>query len=239
MDKLKNNYTRKRQFIFPFEELGITVEETGRAMGYKPDELVPPIDSLIKEALEHAGSIIRIEGGLVLYDVTMDEPTKSLLVNGNQLRVRAKIFHELKGSEKVAAFLCTAGSKIGEVSRELMQKGNLLEGYIYDTIGSVTVEKAMDRIQESFRAEMKAMGYGITNRYSPGYCGWETAGQFELFRLFPSGFCHVTLNDSALMNPVKTVSGVIGIGKNVVYNEYNCDLCELVNCIYRKTNDIR
>lgn len=239
MIKQENSSPQIKQFGLPFRDLQITIEDIARVIGYKPEDLVPPIDSLLKEALKKAGSIIQIEGGLVLYDVTLDEPTKALLINDRQLRVKAKIFHELKGSEKVAAFLCTAGKKIGEISREHMGNGNLLEGYIYDTIGSVAVEKAMDIIQESFREDMKARGYGITNRYSPGYCGWETAGQFDLFRLFPPGFCHVTLNDSALMNPIKTVSGVIGVGKKVVYNHYNCDLCELVNCIYRKTKDIR
>lgn len=239
MNKQENTYPQKRQFRVPFGDLQMTIEEMARIMGYEPKDLVPPIDTLLQEALKQAGTLIQIEGGLLLYDVIMDETTKSLLINGNQLRVKAKIFRELKGSEKIAVFLCTAGNKIGEISKEHMQNGNLLEGYIYDTIGSLAVEKAMDMIQESFRKEMKAMGYEITNRYSPGYCGWETAGQFDLFRLFPSGFCHVTLNDSALMNPIKTVSGVIGIGKNVVYNDYNCDLCELTNCIYRKTKDIR
>ena len=184
MTKQENLYPQIKQFSIPFRDLQMTIEATARVMGYEPKNLVPPIDILLQEALKQAESLIQIEGGLLLYDVIMNQPSKSLLINDNQLRVKAKIFYELKGSEKIAVFLCTAGNKIGEISRKQMHDGNLLEGYIYDTIGSIAVEKAMDMIQESFRNEMKAIGYEITNRYSPGYCGWETAGQFDLFRLF-------------------------------------------------------
>ncbi|MCK7538940.1 MAG: hypothetical protein MZV63_52410 [Marinilabiliales bacterium] len=47
----------------------------------------------------------------------------------------------------------------------------------------------------------------ITNRFSPGYCGWDVAEQHKLFSFFKDNFCGITLTESALMNPVKSVSG--------------------------------
>ena len=88
-------------------------------------------------------------------------------------------------------------------------------------------------IQEKFGNAMKASGHKITNRYSPGYCGWKTSEQFMLFRIFPENFCGVRLTESALMKPIKSISGVIGIGSHVEYHEYHCDLCDAVNCMYR------
>jgi len=40
-----------------------------------------------------------------------------------------------------------------------------------------------------------------------------------------------------LMNPIKSVSGLIGIGRDVKYSPYQCNLCDSKNCIYhnRKT----
>lgn len=36
-----------------------------------------------------------------------------------------------------------------------------------------------------------------------------------------------------MTNPIKTVSGIIGIGKNVEKQPNNCDICDAKNCIYR------
>jgi len=35
------------------------------------------------------------------------------------------------------------------------------------------------------------------------------------------------------MKPVKSVSGIIGIGRDVKYAPYQCHACEDKNCIYR------
>ncbi|MBE6757190.1 MAG: Vitamin B12 dependent methionine synthase activation subunit [Ruminococcaceae bacterium] len=52
-----------------------------------------------------------------------------------------------------------------------------------------------------------------TARFSPGYGDWDLAAQREVFRLLqPSRHIGVSLNDSLLMTPVKTVTAVIGLG---------------------------
>jgi hypothetical protein len=60
------------------------------------------------------------------------------------------------------------------------------------------------------------------------------AEQNKLFSFLPEGFCGVTLSESALMIPLKSISGVIGIGKEVMFNQYSCSDCNDANCIYRK-----
>jgi hypothetical protein len=80
-------------------------------------------------------------------------------------------------------------------------------------------------------------GMKITNRYSPGYCGWDVSEQHKLFRLIPDNFCGIRLTESALMDPVKSNSGIIGIGESVKMNPYTCSLCDLKECAYRKVRE--
>ena len=120
-----------------------------------------------------------------------------------------------------------------------MKHGDLLTGYVYDVIGSEVVEAAVDLMQDSLQKSMAAEGKKITNRYSPGYCGWDVAEQHKLFQLMPDNYCGIKLNDSALMNPEKSVSGFLGIGEHVRYNPYTCGLCDMKGCIYRKIKDKR
>ena len=108
-------------------------------------------------------------------------------------------------------------------------------------IGQIEATGRMVIFDELVTFDMGAMNFGkllkekLTNRYSPGYCHWDVADQRKLFSLFPSAPCGVTLTSSLLMNPVKSISGVIGIGKSVGYRDYPCALCLSNHCIYRKT----
>jgi hypothetical protein len=95
----------------------------------------------------------------------------------------------------------------------------------------------MDRLQEALADQLGERGIRITNRYSPGYCEWHVSEQQKLFRLLPAGYCGVSLTDSSLMRPIKTVSGFIGVGPEVRRNAYTCGLCELQDCLYRRLRE--
>ena len=88
-------------------------------------------------------------------------------------------------------------------------------------------------MQDELEAVMKEAGFSITNRYSPGSCGWPVSDQQLLFSLFPDKYCGISLSDSSLMDPLKSVSGIIGIGRNVKKTAYTCDICDIENCMYR------
>jgi len=118
-----------------------------------------------------------------------------------------------------------------------MLERDFLKGYIYDVIGSEIVEAAADLLQNDLEKNMLGKGKKITNRYSPGYCSWDVAEQHKLFQLIPDNFCGIRLTPSALMNPVKSISGFIGIGKDVRNNPYTCRLCNQRDCVYRNIKE--
>ncbi|MEE3446448.1 MAG: vitamin B12 dependent-methionine synthase activation domain-containing protein, partial [Prevotella sp.] len=68
----------------------------------------------------------------------------------------------------------------------------------------------------------------------PGYCGWHVSQQQLLFPLFNGQTCGVTLTDSSLMLPIKSVSGIIGVGEKVRRLDYTCGLCNFEKCYKRK-----
>lgn len=217
-----------------YHELELAFGEVAWYMGYPREEVPSPVDRIIIKSLEDAGSYCNIQGGLIICDdIGLDVEKKTVSASNIEFYVKGRLFNEIKGSEKIAFFLCTAGPGISNISKRLMKEGDLLAGYVFDVIGSLVVEKAMDMIQVRFNKTMSASGYKTTNRYSPGYCGWQTSEQFKLFRVFPESFCGVSLTESALMDPIKSISGIIGIGHHVEYSDYHCELCDAVNCIYR------
>jgi hypothetical protein len=79
--------------------------------------------------------------------------------------------------------------------------------------------------------------------YSPGYCGWHVSGQRALFRVLRPEEIGVTLNESCLMQPLKSVSGVMVAGAAAVHRfrpTYDfCDACATHECRTRMASVLR
>ncbi len=145
------------------------------------------------------------------------------------------ITHQLRGSSTFAFFIATAGMEFQLFLEELKQENDMVKLFIADAIGSVIAEKTADCMEKELQNSVEPCGWKHTNRFSPGYCGWHVSQQQLLFPLFGSDApCGVTLTESSLMYPIKSVSGVIGIGANVRKLPYSCGLCDMKNCYKRK-----
>ena len=148
------------------------------------------------------------------------------------------ITNQLKGSEALCWFVATAGQEFEAFQHRLTQEGDMVRVYLANEIGSIIAEKTADRMEDLLQEQLTPKGLYRTNRYSPGYCGWKVSEQPVLFELFrpkdsaqncnvPPTPCDIHLTDSCLMIPIKSVSGVIGIGHNVHRRDYTCNLCGL------------
>lgn len=222
-------------FQFDFMDLKLDVQQMERVMGYRDGEADQPVTELIDEVLHEASLICSIKGEYRSFDrCIFDETKKSVVINDVEFNIGKIIYAQIKKADKIALFLCTAGEEIGIKSRTSMKEGDLLRGYVYDVVGSEIVEAATDLMQDELEKVCAASGNRITNRFSPGYCGWDVVEQHKLFSLLPDNYCGIRLTDSALMDPVKSVSGIIGIGENVKRLPYTCSLCDMRDCLYRR-----
>jgi hypothetical protein len=223
-----------KTYNYKYNELNIESKSLVLAMGYASKPAPSHIYEEIERVLEQGKNICEIKGGYnIFYDVKWNKEDYSLFIKNSRLKIERIIFQQIRKSTSVAVFACTAGQKISDLSKQFMKDGDLLKGYVYDVFGSVVVERAMDRVQESLKQKMLKSGLKITNRFSPGYCGWDVAEQQNLFSLLPEDFCGIELTESSLMKPIKSVSGIIGIGESVKFDPYTCDLCDMENCLYR------
>ena len=232
---LSMNY---KTYQFDFKDLKISSSAIEAVLGYQEGEDRALVTDLIKEILTECHEICNIKAEYRVYDdIRFGNETKSVAIDSILFRIKKIIYNQIKKSDSIALFLCTAGAEIGLRSREAMRNKDMLKGYIYDVIGSEIVENAADLMQSDLEQDMLVTGKKITNRYSPGYCGWDVAEQHNLFKLLPSNFCNIKLTSSALMDPVKSISGIIGIGENVKNNSYTCKICDMKDCLYRRVRE--
>jgi len=191
------------------------------------------VESYIAECLR----ISSPAGAFVLTEALESSSPEALLIQGVSFDTGTIIPKMLRNSHSYAFLMVTAGPEPETLARSLITEGNYLEGYIVDLVASAFVDSAADQLQEQLRNQALSEGNQITNRYSPGYCGWNVEEQQKLFSLFPEGCCGISLSDSSLMNPVKSVSGIIGIGAEVRYRDYTCELCSMKDCHFRRVRD--
>jgi hypothetical protein len=224
-----------KTFRFSFSDLKISVLQIENVLGFNEGDDRDFVQSMINEILNECKNIANIRSEYRIFnDVSFDKENISLRIYNQHFNVKKIVFNQIKKAETVSLFLCTAGEEIGKRSRQFMQDRDMLKGYIYDVAGSEIVEAAADLMQAEMSETAMCEGKKITNRYSPGYCGWDVSEQHKLFSFFPDNFCRIKLTPSALMDPEKSVSGIIGIGENVKMNSYTCRICEMKDCIYRK-----
>ena len=202
----------------PFADLGITAADVYEQMGYGgilPDETTQKETA---DIINHVRTSIRPQ---FCFLVTRQLPAFDM---GNI------ILHQLQGAEAYACFIATAGAEFEAFQQQLLQQGDMLRVYIADAIGSVVAEKCSDRMEEALQTSIDKLGWRHTNRFSPGYCGWHVSQQQLLFPLFDGHTCGVQLTDSSLMVPIKSVSGIIGLGHDVRHSDYTCGLCDFKQC---------
>lgn len=222
------------EFTFRFRDLVIDRAEMESVMGF-PGGCPEPFKTWLDEVLFFAESLSDIRAAyLITEEVEMSRNGASLFAEGVELNIGKLIKKEIRGSEQIAFFICTAGAQICSKAKNLMEGENPALGYLYDMAGSFIADATGDNLQQILAGKFAASGLRITNRYSPGYCQWPVSGQQALFSLFRGKTCGVTLTPSSLMVPAKSISGLIGIGKEVHYREYQCELCSMKNCAYRK-----
>lgn len=194
---------------------------------------------LIEEHVKKCIALAKPRAGFAIFKEPQFDLQKHLLkVNAVTLHVDKIITRQLKNSTFLAVFAGTIGDEVESWSKQEMKAGNSLEGYLIDLIASELAESATDLLHDYLQKLAADQGLGITNRFSPGYCHWQVSEQPQLFSLLGEAPCGVTLNPSALMHPVKSVSGIIGIGDGLQRLNYKCSVCTDKHCIMRQQFDI-
>ncbi len=124
-------------------------------------------------------------------------------------------------AEHRALFAVTLGEPLSRAVAECFTGADFALGYTLDAMASVAADAAAAVAERRFARTLRERGWatadGAVLRYSPGYCGWDITGQRRLFAALQPGAIGLTLNDSCLMQPLKSVSGVLLAGPRTIH----------------------
>jgi hypothetical protein len=216
--------------VIDYSAIGLSQEEILREIGYRDtlpdDSVLAMINSLLTRLEKEARP-------RYLYFVSEGEiDGTSVHIQNQRLETGPVITRLLDRSSAFAVFVATAGNEFEQIMQDCKAKGDILENYILDIMGTTIAEKAGDYLERMLEKELTELLH--TNRFSPGYCNWHLMEQRKIFGLLGNKPCGIALSDVCLMTTIKSISGIIGIGKHVETRKYACQYCELESCFKRK-----
>lgn len=221
---------RTRQVDINYKDLTIDRQEIYRAMGYGDETPEPEILDMLNEVLSQAQRVCkpcflyRICNGQVMTPLHIE-------IGGVNFRPGKIITDSLAGAELFCLFVATAGREFEEFRHTYKESGDCVREFIADSVGSVLAEACVAKLEQQLDCDLEIPH---TLPYSPGYCGWRVTEQHLLFGMLPDRPCGIELTESSLMYPIKSVSGIIGIGSRVERKPYGCAICRNTACYKRR-----
>jgi hypothetical protein len=224
-----------------FRELAVSAssllpsaEEAAAALGYPEGRIPEFFLDMAVEVIKDAERLSQPRAGFALWPFLRSaEGGNGIRIGDRDFDVGPIISMEMRRAESAAVFVCTIGPGLEAYARESIDGGDGPKGYMADAIASLMAEAAGDLLQEEAKAAAESLGLGISERFSPGYCTWPVSDQGRLFSLLPPGACGVALTDSSLMVPLKSLSGIIGMGPGMEARGYRCAICGFKGCASR------
>lgn len=212
------------------DDLTVDMKEVYQLMGYGNHTPSGLVLGLIDEVMSDLRPLLRLRYGYALATGAVGEKGH-VIVQDVDFSTGPVIANAMKDADSYALFVCTIGSGFDEYISRYKKENDMLRVFVTDAVGSVLAESTVDLLIKELKAGADSCGWKISNNYSPGYCSWPLTDQRKLFGFFPEGETGISLNESCLMQPVKSVSGIIALGAHVEKKPYACAICNQISCI--------
>jgi len=142
----------------------------------------------------------------------------------------------LKPARRVAVFVATIGEAVDALARRQQRLGFSAESFTLHAIGSAAAEAAIDAVLDHLWEHEAQPSESLTPAFCPGYCGLDIQQQRTVFSILDARPIGVTLLPSLMMKPLKSISGLVGIGPAEAIERYGfpCERCQVEHCRMRR-----
>ncbi|MFQ6111236.1 MAG: vitamin B12 dependent-methionine synthase activation domain-containing protein [Nitrospinota bacterium] len=224
--------------LLRIEEIPLRIEEEKvlRYQGYLRGEKPSPfVERLVRQGIERVLTLAEPRALVREFEIEEISEEDILLADGSLLK-GANIRGAWHGAEGLFLGLCTIGGAPEAEVRELFAQGEYAEGMMLDSAASTAVSAAVDYLDGLLCREAAARGLPLGVRLSPGYGTWKVTEQGTVFRLLPGEEIGVSLNDSFMMSPEKSISFGVGFGPGLEEGARRgrCFYCGMESCPYRR-----
>ena len=185
--------------------------EAARYIGYSkirlPDDTIM---QMIKEACEKLMEVIKPQAIFEEFDLLFESQNEKNIISFADVCFESKdLARNLHNCDKIYLLACTIGPQVDSIIRR-EQTLNAAMAAILQGAGAMFIEKLVDLSNMQIKMDAQKNGRITKPRYSPGYGDVPLFCQKDFFRLLPCTRIGLTLMDTLIMAPEKSVTAYIG-----------------------------
>ncbi len=205
-------------FLFPdSKDFSPDFKEVARYLGYSrfvsPDQ---DVSDLLEKAAREMQAVMKAQAVFEIFDLTENSmvsagsTTVTLRFADVTLQSR-DLGRNLDGCSQVALLAATIGPQVDALIRRHSSLDPVYASILQAT-GAMYIEELVDLVNSEIKKIAEAQGLKTKPRYSPGYGDVPLQVQKDFFRLLPCTRIGLTLMDTLIMAPEKSVTAFVGIG---------------------------
>ena len=198
-------------FLFPdSKNFSPDFKEVARYLGYR--RATPPeadVSALMEKAAAEMRAVMKAQAVFEIFDLTVVEYPQELRFADVALQSR-DLGRNLAGCSQVALLAATIGPQVDALIRRHSSLDPVYASILQAT-GAMFIEELVDLVNSEIKKIAAAQGLKTRPRYSPGYGDVPLQVQKDFFRLLPCTRIGLTLMDTLIMAPEKSVTAFVGL----------------------------
>ena len=163
----------------------------------------------IKKAIDTAYTLIEGKGIYRTFAVEKIIEDRAIVQGSDSLFIGKNMVKLLKNCPYVTVMASTIGLGL-EDKVETLKAGSPSDAYYLEVVGGWMADYMAEQLDKRIEPEIRKSGYGRTMRYSPGYGDWDLTCQGEMMRMTQASRIGISLTESFIMIPRKSVTAAIG-----------------------------
>lgn len=208
-------------FLFPdSKDFSPDFKEVARYLGYR--RAVPPeadVSALMEKAASEMQAVMKAQAVFEIFDLAVDEPSSEVVSTGSttvtlsfaDVTLQSRdLGRNLVGCSQVALLAATIGPQVDALIRRHSSLDPVYASILQAT-GAMFIEELVDVTNSEIKKIAAAQGLKTRPRYSPGYGDVPLQVQKDFFRLLPCTRIGLTLMDTLIMAPEKSVTAFVGL----------------------------
>ncbi|HEX7975247.1 MAG TPA: hypothetical protein VF498_12625 [Anaerolineales bacterium] len=217
-------------------DLELTVDHVLRGQGSDPGRLrqrKPALVEIAEWALDEGRPLLKpvVLARELRVDAVRHE---RLLLEGGAYLTGPLVAQHLAKADRVVVMACTIGGLLEEIVSQVMPD-DPLRGLALDGLGNAAIETLATQACAFFEEAASHKAEQASIPLSPGMVGWPVdPGQRQVFALLETRRIGLSLTSSQMMAPVKSLTEVLGFGREMAFQGRTCDFCSLKDtCRYQ------
>ena len=191
------------------EMLDISRRDIARHLGYKrPEDLDDITAARIEECVKEVTDVAEYQSIYHTFPIIWEEE----LCEFAGMKIHSKdLLKNLKGCSEAIMLAVTIGPAVDRLIRRA-EVTDVSKAVILQAVGAEVVEAWCNKVNSDIKSDMAAKGYSTKPRFSPGYGDLPLELQQEFERVLQMRKnIGISLSDSNIMTPSKSITAVIGI----------------------------